>query len=115
MNIVHPSPADLRLWLAYDANNDGRMEARAPLELYQARTDRCADRDPFACPSALDGVYYFRDDGRRVDGPTLSLFDGLPRGGRFYLGAADTLRDNVGAVRSWAVYVRKPVLASAMR
>jgi hypothetical protein len=109
VNIVHPCPVDVQLWLAYDSDNNGAENARAPLELHRARTDRCAGRDPFACPCRFDGTYYFRDDQGRlcIDGPSLSLFDGLPRGGRFYLGVADTLPDDIGAIRGWAVYVKR--------
>lgn len=109
VDIVHPCPGDIRLWLSYDSDNDGTEEARAPLELHKARTGRCDTRDPFACPCALDGTYYFREERERVgiDGASVSVFEGLPEGGCFYLGVADTLQEDTGAVRGWAVYVKQ--------
>jgi hypothetical protein len=109
IGIVHESPSDVALWLLYDSDNDGRPEARARLELYRARRGPCADRDPFACPSVLDGTYYFRDEGRSGAEISLSIFDGLASGGSFYLAVADTLPDDVGTVLGWAVYVERPV------
>jgi hypothetical protein len=114
VRIVHPSPEDLRLSLVYDSDNDGRADIRAPLELYRARTGWGVDRDPFACPSVLNGTYYFRDDGMRheLEEASLSLFNGLHRGGRFYLEIADTLREDVGIVLGWSLYLQKPTTAA---
>ncbi len=112
VDIVHPCPGDVELWLLYDSDNDGAENARVPLELHRARTDRCATRDPFACPCRLDGIYYFREDRAHTlpDEISLALLDALPRGGLFYLGVADTLAKDLGEVRGWAVYVRAGTL-----
>jgi hypothetical protein len=67
--------------------------------------DGSLGRELHACPSTLDGVYWFRDDDV-VDGEALfTTFEDLPSGGNFYLIAADTLDQGVGRVRGWRVHV----------
>jgi hypothetical protein len=107
LNISHKRTADLDLWLRYDADNDGKPEASAPVEFYRGRTDGCAAREPYACPMALQGSFWFRDDG--VGGPdhTFAVFNGLARGGSFYLAVSDTLAKDVGTITNWSVYVEK--------
>jgi len=116
LDIAHVSPADLQLSIRYDSDDDGKPDAGAPLELHRARGNGWAAGEPHACPSRLDGTYYFEDDSPCGEGDvSLSAFDGMRPGGAFYLVVADTLADDTGVVRGWSVYMRRPEGRSAGR
>jgi|GEM_PF-3003060 len=114
LDIAHVSPADLQLSIRYDSDKDGKPDAGAPLELHRARLNGWAAGEPHACPRRLDGTYYFKDDSPCGEGEvSLSAFDGMRRGGCFYLVVADTLAKDTGVVQGWSVYVEKPAVGSA--
>lgn len=106
LDINHPATGDLDIWLAYDADEDGNPEARAPVEFFRARLDVRAE-ELHACPSSLNGTYFFRD-GTGGEETVFAPFHELPRGHAFYLAVADTLADERGKVLGWAVYTKEP-------
>jgi hypothetical protein len=131
LSITHPYTGDLEVSLAYDENNDGKVELTVPVELYRARTDGCTAREPHAYPDQLDGTYYFRDDsvsrpaaiaaataGMQPDPladpgtPSFSSFDGMRTGGSFYLHVVDTLPQKSGTVLGWSIYHRNGLAGS---
>ena len=101
LDILHPAPGDLDIQLAYDADGDGTPEVRLPVELWRSRPEMEAD-SRYACPVALRGSYFFRDDPGEEDAafaPCLTQ----PCGGAFWLSVADTLAEDTGRVLGWAL------------
>ncbi|MFB3906762.1 MAG: hypothetical protein ACE15D_00010 [Candidatus Eisenbacteria bacterium] len=103
--IRHQAPGDLDIWLAYDADRDGKPEVHAPIEFFRSRQDVWAE-ERHACPAALEGAYLFRN-GRGWEEMIFEPFHGLPRGGAFYLSVADTLAGDRGTVLGWAIYLEE--------
>lgn len=105
LQISHKSTADLELALRYDVDHDGVAEASAPVDFFKGRANGCGAPAPHACTMALHGVYWFRDS--ELAGPEcpFSVFNGLARGGSFFLAVSDTLAKDVGTIANWSVYV----------
>jgi len=102
LDIRHPAPGDLDLHLAYDADEDGRPEVSIPVEFFRSRSGPQAG-EFHACPSSLEGTYFFRDsadEAERVFAPLRSFSSGHS----FYLAVADTLPEDTGTVLGWAVH-----------
>lgn len=127
IGMVHARTPDLAIRLCYDADGDGLPEASVALESYLARSQACVSMERYSCPAAMDGAYFFRDGfyGRRDQTPaaqgalhdpiddgadvSFTVFDGLAKGGRFFLAAVDSLAGDTGTVREWTVYTRRPL------
>lgn len=101
LDIRHPAMGDLDVRLGYDADDDGNPEVSIPVEFFRSRTDPYA-RELHACPASLDGAYFFRDSADE-DEQVFAAFRLLPRGHAFYLMVADTLAEDTGMVRGWAI------------
>jgi hypothetical protein len=105
LDIRHPVRGDLQVQLGYDADNDGKVDVQSPVEFYLARTGGWAAPQDYACPIALDGVYVFSDEPPSGPEAPFTAFDDLPGGGSFYLTVADTVREDLGMVRVWRMYL----------
>lgn len=110
LSVSHENTGDLDLWLRYDADSDGKPEASAPVEFYKGRADACGAKEPYACPMSLDGVYWFTDDGVNELEQTFAVFNGIARGGDFYLAVSDTLAEDVGTIANWSIYIKNTEL-----
>jgi hypothetical protein len=110
LDIRHPAPSDLDMWLAYDADGDGNPETRAPVEFHRSRSD-IHGQALHAFPRWAEGTYFFRD-GLDDDNAAFQSFRALPRGHAFYLVVADTLAEYAGSIQGWAVYTKVPDTAS---
>ena len=111
LDILHPDPEDLQVQLGYDADNDGSIDVQVPVEFYLARGDWGAE-ESYACPTELGGLYVFSDEPPSGSETLFTAFEELPRGGSFYLTAADTLSQEIGTVEGWNVYVTTRALPS---
>ncbi len=103
----HPYSSDLKLVLSYDADRDGTPETSSTVEMYLARPFPKAE-ETWACSAALEGSYYFRDEGWREMGAEadFSVFAGLPTGGDWYLSAVDDTPEHQGVIKDWAVHMK---------
>lgn len=110
LRISHRSTADVDIWLRYDTDHDGIPNASAPVEFHRGRADGCGARAPHACTMELEGVYWFKDGDVSDPDQPFAVFNGLARGGEFYLSVADTLAKDVGTIANWSVYVEKTEL-----
>ncbi len=126
LEIEYEYAGDLSLFLHYDCNNDGIYEASSPVEFHWAGADPRVGDEGWDCPIKLDGFYYFNSAGwdaiemptpltgpevgvgRGREIPSLSAFDGCPRGGSFYITIIDHARRG-GMLVNWTIYLDKPV------
>lgn len=121
VDIIHPSPGDLRLVLHYDHDRDGVVDASAPLSFHLAHHQEGTLPVRWSVPAVLDGVYAFhfgqgQDGLDEEDHVVLSRFVGMAPSGEFYLEAIDSNGSAAGSIRNWNVDVhataRGSVLAS---
>jgi len=111
LDITHPCPSDVSVWLVYDADNDGVSEAQTPIDLYLARPKNRDASPGWACPVRLDGKYFFRHETVTEGLPdwepgSLAAFRGLDKGGSFRLRVVDAEAGDRGTVAGCTVHVR---------
>lgn len=110
LDITHPCPSDVSLWLAYDEDNDGVSEVQTPIDLYLMRP-RNRDASPgWACPVRLGGKYFVRHEPETEQLPdwepgSLAVFRGLDKGGSFWLRVVDSAAGDRGTVAGCTVHV----------
>ena len=104
VEIYHPSPADVGMWLCYDENDDGVDDVRIPIELHLGKRRGWDEPEPYACPQELDGDFYF--GGSEEDGSLLAPLRDLMGGGAFSLVVVDSLAADTGVVRTWSLHRR---------
>lgn len=135
ISVSHSYTGDVVVELCYDADNDGQVDVKVPVDLFRSRLDPSTTGERLAYPMELEGSYYFRDDNpieaeewtRATKGEpagselapsrTFSALRAFRSGGSFYLAMADTSAQNTGSVSSWSVLLRKdqPRLAENRR
>jgi len=101
LEINHPNPVDIGVWLCYDADNDGVEETRAEVEFYRGKRNGWDEPEPNACPVELSGHYYF--GGNTDNASPFAVFRGLDAGGSFFLAVVDSLAADVGFIHGWTV------------
>lgn len=119
VDIVHPSPGDLRLVLHYDSDRDGAIDAAAPLPFHLAHHEGGTLPVRWSVPATLDGAYTFHfgqvEEGLdEEDRLVLSRFVGMPPSGEFYLEAVDSNGSAIGLIRDWTVEVHAIAHGSAL-
>jgi len=124
LNIQHASPGHLTISLDYDADNDGVIDVSVPVELYRVRLGGFNSPEIHAYPDPLEGRYFFQDDiganGHALPDPladpgtpSFSSFDGLKKGGSFYLAITDDDPADAGCVLGWSVHMSDALSVAA--
>lgn len=124
LRISHTRVGDLKVLLYYDVSCDGTPDVGPVAALCRPALDGCPSDDCCGCGSDIDGSYFFSDDASTPLGeylcPTMipegcyapavesenpfSVFEGLPKGGCFYLKVVDGACDHPTDLAEWCVW-----------
>jgi hypothetical protein len=124
LDLDHTWVGDLRIALLYDTNCDGAAEAGPVAALCRPGLDGCDLTGCCGCSGDIAGSYFFSDSAgdalgetdcpsfipagcysAAVDSPApFAVFDGLAKGGCFWLEGTDGAGGDIAVFRGWTVY-----------